>query len=175
MTIILVWQVVHFETDEDDLWLFCYLKVIHQLPESHFWVPGCFPGVCPFPSWHCWCTVLEIPATWLVFVEACLVWLVTLWCTRSMASNLFALSNLFDNNGENKSNIVKPTVQYYDQNIIQNFEEDGDEKCDVRGGYPLENSSVLAHLFTVYGQFCYFSWFSFLFFIFLSYFSLSEF
>ncbi len=31
----------------------------------------------------------------------------------------------------------------------------------LRGGYPLENSSVLAYLFTVYGEFGYFSLFFF--------------
>ncbi len=39
----------------------------------------------------------------------------------------------------------------------KNFEGDWDEKFGVKLGYPLENSSVLAHLFTAYGQFCYFS------------------
>ncbi len=46
---------------------------------------------------------------------------------------------------------------------LENPEGEGDEKFGVKGGYPLENSSVLAHLFTASGQFCYFSWF-FLFF-----------
>ena len=40
---------------------------------------------------------------------------------------------------------------------LKNFEGDGDEKFGVKGGYLLENSSVLVHLFTTSGQFYYFS------------------
>ena len=35
----------------------------------------------------------------------------------------------------------------------------GTKNLRVNGGYPLKNSSVLTHLFTAYGQCCYFSWF----------------
>ena len=38
----------------------------------------------------------------------------------------------------------------------------------LRGGYPLKNSSVLAHLFNADGEFCYFSLFFFSFYIFFS-------
>ena len=44
---------------------------------------------------------------------------------------------------------------------LENFEGNGDEKFGVKGGYPLEKSSVLAHFFTAYGKFYYFSWFFF--------------
>ncbi len=49
------------------------------------------------------------------------------------------------------------------------FEGDRDETFWVKGAYHLEKSSVLAHLFTGYGQFWYFSWF-FSPFLFLSFF-----
>ncbi len=42
----------------------------------------------------------------------------------------------------------------------------GTKKLGLWGGYPLKNLSVLAHLFTASGQFCYFS--CFFFFLFFS-------
>ena len=51
---------------------------------------------------------------------------------------------------------------------LKNFEGDGDENFGVKGGgLPLKTSSVMAHLFTAYGELCYFSLFFFPFFIFL--------
>ncbi len=56
---------------------------------------------------------------------------------------------------------------------LRNFEGNRDNKFGVKGGYPLENSLVLAHLFTAYGQFCYFFLILlFVFFIFLFFFLL---
>ena len=43
---------------------------------------------------------------------------------------------------------------------LENFEGDGNEKLGVKVGYHLENS-VLAHFFTAYREFCYFSLFFF--------------
>ena len=54
------------------------------------------------------------------------------------------------------------------QRKLENFEGDRDKNFGVKGGYPLENLSVFAHLLTVYGEFCYFS---FLFYVCLSNFS----
>ena len=44
---------------------------------------------------------------------------------------------------------------------LENFEGDRDHKFGVKGGYSLKNSSVLVHLFSACGKFCYFSWFFF--------------
>ncbi len=47
---------------------------------------------------------------------------------------------------------------------LKNLRGKGDENFMVKGGYPLENSSVLAHLFTAYGEVTTVLYFSFLFF-----------
>ncbi len=68
----------------------------------------------------------------------------------------------------------KKNAKTYNEVIIYNdiiFRGDGNENCGVKGDNPLEETSVLAHLFTAYGKCQSFSWFSFLFLFFLSYFS----
>ncbi len=74
--------------------------------------------------------------------------------------------------------ILETTVSITDlqwRQKLENFEGDGDEKFGVNGGItPSKTDQFLAHLFTAFGQFCYFSIFVFPFLYFPSYFSSSS-